>query len=119
MNFLECTLEGNVARCNGARIALDGAVSAQGQEVQGKIELGIRPMHLELYGEAVDGGVPTQVKSVEDQGSYRIVNVTLDGHTIRVRVPEGASNPRARPSPRTAPGLYFPRSGSGSSPTAD
>jgi glycerol transport system ATP-binding protein len=96
MNFLDCTLEGNVARCNGARIALDEAVAARGRGTQGKLELGIRPMHLQLSAEAIDGGVPAQVKAVEDQGSCRIVNVTLAGKTLRARLPEGAPVPGDR-----------------------
>ena len=93
MNFLDCTLDGNQARCNGASIVLDEAVAAKGRGVAGKLELGIRPMHLKLSAEAVDGGVPAQVKAVEDQGSYRIVNVTLAGKTLRARLPEGATIP--------------------------
>jgi len=93
MNFLECTLEGNVARCDGASITLDHAVAAKGRDARGKLELGIRPMHLKLHDTAVDGGVPARVKSVEDQGSCRIVNLTLDGKTVRARLPEGGQVP--------------------------
>lgn len=96
MNFLDCTLEGNVARCNGARIVLDDSVAAKGHGAAGKLELGIRPMHLKLSAEAVDGSVPAKVKAVEDQGSYRIVNVTLAGKTLRARMPEGESIPADR-----------------------
>ncbi|MBL0714677.1 MAG: ABC transporter ATP-binding protein [Desulfosarcina sp.] len=93
MNFLDCTLEGNVARCNGASIVLDDRVAAKGHSAEGKLELGIRPIHLKLSAEAVDGSVPAKVKGVEDQGSHRIVNVTLAGKTLRARVPEGGHIP--------------------------
>ncbi len=93
MNFLDCTLEGNVARFNGESITLDEEVAAMGQKARGKLELGIRPMHLKLYDAAVDGSVPATVKAVEDQGSYKIVNVTLAGKTIRARLPEGGRVP--------------------------
>jgi len=93
MNFLECTLEDNVARCDGASITLDHAVAAKGRAARGKLELGIRPMHLKLHHTAVEGGVPARVKSVEDQGSCRIVNLTLDGKTVRARLPEGGRVP--------------------------
>ena len=46
-------------------------------------------MHLKLYDAAVDGSVHAKIKAVEDQGSYKIVNVTLAGKTIRARLPEG------------------------------
>lgn len=93
MNFLDCTLDGNQARCNGASIVLDEAVAAKGRGIQGKLELGIRPMHLNVSAEAVDGGVPAQVKAVEDQGSYRIVHVTLAGKSLRAKLPEGGRIP--------------------------
>ncbi len=96
MNFLDCTLEGNVARCNGARIRIDDAVAAKGRGVQGKLELGIRPMHLKLSSEAVEGGVPADIRGIEDQGSCRIVKVALAGKTLRARLPEGASIPEGQ-----------------------
>ncbi len=96
MNFLDCTLEGDMVLCNGARIAIDAAVAAKARGVSGKMELGIRPMHLQLAAEAVEGGVPAQVKGVEDQGSYRIVNLTLAGKLLRARMPEGGRIPEGR-----------------------
>jgi glycerol transport system ATP-binding protein len=96
MNFLDCNLEGNVARCNGADIVLDDAVAEKGRGIQGKLELGIRPMHLKVSGDAADGDVPATVKSVEDQGSYRIVNVALNGKTLRARMPEGGQIPEGQ-----------------------
>ncbi|MGD9311029.1 MAG: ABC transporter ATP-binding protein [Desulfosarcina sp.] len=89
MNFLDCRIEGNVAHCNGARIDLGDAMAAKGKDVRGKLELGIRPMHLKVFAEAIEGSVPATVKSIEDQGSYRIVNVSLAGKTLRARLPEG------------------------------
>ncbi len=102
MNFIDCTLEGNMARLNGASIALDEKVAAKGHKTQGKLELGIRPIHLELYAEAADGSAPVKVKSVEDQGSHRIVNVALAGKTLRARLPEG------KPVPQEQAWLFFP-----------
>ena len=96
MNFLDCTLDGKVARCNGASIVLDAALAEKGRGIQGKLELGIRPMHLKLSAEAVEGGVPAKVKAVEDQGSYRIANVTLAGKTLRARLAEGGRIPEDR-----------------------
>ena len=102
MNFLDCTLDGNVARCNGARIPLADDLAAKGRNAKGKLELGIRPMHLKLSSEAVEGGVSVNVKTVEDLGNYRIVNVTLDGNVLRARVPEG------EPIPEDTAWLVFP-----------
>ena len=96
MNFLDCTLEGNTALCNGARIRIDDTAAAMGGEMKGKLELGIRPMHLKLSAEAIEGGVPAKVKAVEDQGSCRIVNVMLAGKTLRARLPEGERIPEEK-----------------------
>jgi glycerol transport system ATP-binding protein len=93
MNFLACTLEGNVARVDGAGIELDEETAALGRNVQGKLEVGIRPMYLELRSEPVENGVPAQVQAIEDQGSYKIVALTLAGKTLRARLPEGQPVP--------------------------
>ena len=89
MNFLECTLEGNTARFNGASITLDDALAAKGRIAQGKLELGIRPMYLEVHAEAIQGSVPARVKTIEDQGSFKIMTLSLAGATLRAKLPEG------------------------------
>jgi glycerol transport system ATP-binding protein len=96
MNFMECTLEGNVARFNGASIALDEEMAAKGNKATGKLELGIRPMYLEVHAQAVEGGVATSVKSVEDQGNFKILTTALNGQILRARVAEGDPVPQER-----------------------
>ena len=93
MNFLTCTVDGNTARVDGAGIMLDDNTAALGQKELGKIEIGIRPMHLEVHADAVDGGIPAAVKSVQDQGSFKILTVNMTGHTLRARLPEGQAVP--------------------------
>ncbi|NNL78085.1 MAG: ABC transporter ATP-binding protein [Desulfobacterales bacterium] len=93
MNFLACTLDGNTAQVDGAGIVLDDDTAALGQKAQGKLELGIRPTFLEVHTESVKGGIPAGVKTVEDQGSFKIVTVKLADHTLRARLPEGKSVP--------------------------
>ena len=93
MNFLSCTLDGNKARVDGAGIELDDDTAALGEKARGKLELGIRPMYLEVYAKAFDGGIPASVRTVEDQGSFKIVTVNLAGHTLRARLPEGKTVP--------------------------
>jgi glycerol transport system ATP-binding protein len=88
MNFLACTLDGNTAQVDGIGILLDDETAALGQKAQGKLEIGIRPMHLEVHPESVEGGIPAAVKSVEDQGSFRILTLNMAGHTLRARLPE-------------------------------
>ena len=93
MNFLTCTLDGNTARIDGASIELDEDTAALGNKAQGKLELGIRPMYLEVHAQSIIGGIPASVKTVEDQGSFKIITVNLAGHTLRARLPEDRSIP--------------------------
>jgi len=93
MNFLTCTLDGNQARVDGASIELDDETAALGSKAQGKMEIGIRPMYLEVHNDNVENGIPAAVKSVEDQGSFKILTVSMAGHTLRARLPEDQSVP--------------------------
>ncbi len=102
MNFLPCTLQGDLALVDGARIPLPSQVAARGRQAQGKLELGIRPIYLEVYDRPVDGGVPVKVKKVEDQGSAKIVTMTLAGHVLRARLPD------SQPVPAEEAWLRFP-----------
>ena len=93
MNFLACTLDGNIAQVDGAGIVLDDDTALLAQKAQGRMEIGIRPMYLEVHADSVDGGIPAAVKSVEDQGSFKILTVTMAGHTLRARLPEDQAVP--------------------------
>ncbi len=93
MNFLECTLEGNRALIDGASIVLDDETAAKGRDAQGKLELGIRPMYLEVNLERGNGAVKARVKGVEDLGSYRIVTLNVAGKVLKAAVPEGKNVP--------------------------
>ena len=93
MNLLECTLEGNVANFNGVSITLDEETAAKGLKTKGKLELGIRPMNVEICADAVDGSLPAKVNTVEDQGSYKIVTMSLAGKAVRAKLPEDRSVP--------------------------
>jgi glycerol transport system ATP-binding protein len=102
MNFLPCTLDGQNARVENATIALDPETAARGAEAGGALELGIRPMHLEVHPSAVDGGIPVALKSVEDQGSFKILTAAFNGQTLRARIAEGL------PIPEKTAWLRFP-----------
>lgn len=91
MNFLDCTLVGTTARVNGVDIPLDPKTAALGAKTSGKLELGIRPMHLNLFSEPVQDALAVQVRMVEDQGTFQIVTVELAGQTLRVRMVERES----------------------------
>lgn len=89
MNFLPCTIEGQTARVDDVTITLSPETAALVAEARGELELGIRPMYLEVSASPVDGGIPVTVKSVEDQGRFKILTVMLNGHILRARLPEG------------------------------
>ncbi len=93
MNFLACTVEGQTARVDGAAIALDERTAALAARASGKLELGIRPIYLQLSATPVDGAVAARVRSVQDQGSHRIVILDLAGHSVQVRLPEDVPVP--------------------------
>lgn len=93
MNFLSCTLDGNVARVNGAGIVISDANAALALKAGGKLELGIRPMYLEVHAEAIPDGIPARIRTVEDQGSYKIVTMVVADNVVRARIPEGRSVP--------------------------
>lgn len=102
MNFLECKVEGGLAYVNGIAIPLDHALAGLAGRAKGKLELGIRPMHLEVHANAVDGGIAVAVKSVEDQGNCKIVTMSIAGQIVRARVPE------EQPAPGEKAWLRFP-----------
>jgi glycerol transport system ATP-binding protein len=93
MNFLACTLDGNTAQVDGAGIVLDEDTAALAHKAQGKTEIGIRPMYLKVHAEAVQDGIRAAVKSLEDQGSFKILTVNMAGHTLRARLPENQTVP--------------------------
>ncbi len=88
MNFMPCTVDGNAAHVNGASILLDDKTATLAAKAEGDLELGIRPMHLKVHIREVPGGIPARVKSVEDQGSFKIVTLRLDGQTLKARISE-------------------------------
>jgi len=96
MNFLACTLDGNMARVNGASIALDEKLAALGRSASGNLEVGIRPMHVALSPEPIEYGIPVDLKSVDDQGTYKIVTLRLAGETLKAKVPEGHLIPKGK-----------------------
>lgn len=88
MNFLPCTIDGNVARVNGASIELDDRTASLAAGIQADFELGIRPMCLEVHTKEVASGVAVRVKSVEDQGSFKVVTLRMGEQLLRARLAE-------------------------------
>ncbi len=102
MNFLPCTIEGHHARVDDVTIALAPETAGLGARTGGALELGIRPMHLKVHMAPIENGVPVKVKTVEDQGSFKILTAALNGHTVQARLHED------QPVPVDKAWLQFP-----------
>jgi glycerol transport system ATP-binding protein len=88
MNFLPCKINGETAELDGGSIALNETTLALAQKAQGKIEIGIRPMYIELHSESVPNSVKAKLVIVEDQGNCKIVTLKLGESLVRARVSE-------------------------------
>lgn len=102
MNFLHCTVEGNRALIDGASIVLDEERAAKARKAEGKLELGIRPIYLEVQAEPVENLIKAKVEGVEDLGSYRIATLNLAGKVLKAALPED------KLIPEDEAWLYFP-----------
>jgi glycerol transport system ATP-binding protein len=102
MNFMPIILENGAARVGDVDIFLGEELAGLASTARGQLKLGIRPLHLEIHDTAVDKGVPARIKSVEDQGSFKILTAILGGHALRARVAEG------QPIPEKEVWLRFP-----------
>jgi glycerol transport system ATP-binding protein len=96
MNFMPCTVDGNVARVNGASITLDDKTASLAAAAKGELELGIRPMYLKVHHKEVADSVAVGVKSVEDQGSCKIVTFKMGRQVLRSRLAEEDTVPDGR-----------------------
>lgn len=95
MNFLPVVLDGSVARfADGQRVALGQSYAPQ----QGRLELGIRPEHLQIVAQ---GGVDINLLRIEDLGRHRILRASLAGMPIAARLAEDQEIP-------ANPQLHFP-----------
>ena len=95
MNFLSCSLEGNNAVVGDAKIPIKNETAEQGKKATGNMELGIRPLYLKVHEKEVKDSFKAQIKSVEDQGSYYIVTMEFQGHTLKARISENDAIPES------------------------
>ena len=102
MNFIECSLEGQTVHFNGVRMPLAQEALDKVRKVDGQLEVGIRPMHLQVHPHEVEGGTEARVSMIEDQGTFKIMTLKLNGQTLRARLSEG------KPVPQDRAWLVFP-----------
>lgn len=93
MNFIECRYENGEVRFGDIRIPLDDRLSALAAGAGGKLELGIRPLYLQVHDQEVDQGVRARVRDVEDQGNYRIVTLEMGDAVVKARLSEDQAVP--------------------------
>jgi glycerol transport system ATP-binding protein len=96
MNFLPVTLDGQMARVGKTAIFLGEKLASLAAKARGDLKLGIRPLYLEVHDTHVDQGVPARIKSVDDQGSFKILTAVLEDHLLWARIPEGQPIPLER-----------------------
>lgn len=93
MNFMPCTLNENSVSVGGINIPIDGKTATLAQKAGGKLELGIRPMYLEMNVEPVKDGIEANVTGIEDQGNCKIVTAMFKDIKVRARVTESMPVP--------------------------
>jgi glycerol transport system ATP-binding protein len=92
MNVMPCEVEqagGLRARIGAYEVALSATGAADAPS--GHLELGIRPEHIVVLGDAEAGGLPVSVTAVEDHGRFRIVTAKLGDHRIKIRLGHAAT----------------------------
>ena len=90
MNILPCELHGRFAGIGAHRIPLPHVYPA----TTGRLELGIRPEYIDLVAREENGNaLPATIRSIEDLGRFKIVQLMLDQHRVQVLVPEGVPVP--------------------------
>ncbi|THB79496.1 MAG: ABC transporter ATP-binding protein [Desulfobacteraceae bacterium] len=103
MNFVPCTMAGDTVRIGTKQVPLDSRTAELGQKADGNLELGIRPLYLKVSQTPAEDSFEVPVKSVEDQGSFRIVSVDFEGHILKARITEND------PVPSSTTHLSFPK----------
>jgi len=93
MNVMPCEVERQAGGARARIGAYEVALSATGaaDAPSGHLELGIRPEHIVVLGDAEAGGLPVSVTAVEDHGRFRIVTGKLGDHRIKIRLGQVAT----------------------------
>jgi glycerol transport system ATP-binding protein len=94
MNLVECSVADGVAKAAGLEIPVPGIGTRRAAEASGtsKVELGIRPMYIDIRGKDAEG-LEARITNVEDQGSAKIVTLALGDATFKARVSEDQELP--------------------------
>ncbi|WP_208347707.1 ABC transporter ATP-binding protein [Pseudaestuariivita rosea] len=82
MNVIPAKIDGAHAYVNGTQVALSGHYST----LDGKVEIGVRPEYARLTDE---GGLPVNIRRIEDVGRHKIIRADCFGHAINIIANEG------------------------------
>ncbi|MCH1493515.1 MAG: ABC transporter ATP-binding protein [Luminiphilus sp.] len=82
MNLLDASIHGDLAMLGERAVPLASAYGT----VAGRTQIGIRPEHIRVMA---DGGLPAEIRAVENVGHRRIVRAHLDGHSLNIVLPPG------------------------------
>lgn len=93
MNIVPCGVDNGCAVVAGRRIAVSNAAAASNGGGGRHLELGVRPEHIRFC----EGGIPVDIKRIDDVGRSRIVDIALDDVRIKVFVLENDKVPESNP----------------------
>ena len=82
MNVLPATVSGNTAMVDGHEVPLGAGYATQ----SGNVQIGVRPEYVSL---SATGGLPVEVRRVEDVGRHKIVRARYGAHDINIIANEG------------------------------
>lgn len=87
MNFLE-------AECSGGLVTISGEAVAVSQDgiADGPLQVGIRPEYVSL-AQAGQSAVPARMKSVQDQGSTKVVTCEIGNQQVKMKIARGTQLP--------------------------
>lgn len=103
MNYVPCTLKEKAVCIGSIDIPISDELADKVSGNEKNLELGIRPLYLKVTREKGINSFQAQIKHVEDQGSYKIVTLVLDGHLFKARLAE------EEPVPSETAFVHFPR----------
>lgn len=96
MNFLECSIDGALAKVGDVVIPLTPDYADKAVKVGGTQKIGIRPMYVGLHETQVEDGIKAEVVGIEDQGFCKIVTAKFGDNEIKARIKDNRSIPEGQ-----------------------
>jgi len=88
MNLIPCRVVDGVLDCGVFQLPLPQNDQGGAAAKTAEITLGIRPEHIRVSRDGVAGSIAANVRTVENAGAYKILNVDAGDVSFRVRVGE-------------------------------